>query len=395
MIWLIVNILGATLTAFYVGYFLLMKRKSQEERFNPKSIDEKKILYSPSTSILIPTYNEEKTILHKLNNLAKQTFSFSEIIVIDGASTDSTVKLVEEFSRSSELNLKVIREKERAGKATSLNKGFKHCNGEIVVISDSDAVWENDALGKAIYNFKDENVGAVTGRQILLNKDQNLATKVESSYRNMYEIIRVGESVLDSTPIFHGEISCFRRKLISEIDKSSMADDSELAILVRKKGYRTIYDPSVIFYEYAPPSFKSRLIQKMRRGQGLIKLLLRERGILFNPKYGTFGKVIFPAEFFMHVISPLLLIAFLISFIYGISLVDSLTLTNPIFFLGCFFLVASLIKFGLGRYILSFLSSQFTLLVSIGYLLTGKSQHKWPKIDEIRQLWDQSEQKMI
>ena len=209
------------------------KSKSWKSLHNP-SVK----VYAPSVSVVVPTYNEEDTIVHKLRNLMEQNYSNTEIIIVDGASEDKTVELIEKFVKDNGFDLKLIKEEERRGKASALNDVFKCCSKEIVVITDADATWEKDTLKKAVSNFSDPNVGAVTGRQILLNPNQSLATKVEKTYRNIYEVLRVGEQAIDSTPIFHGEISCFRRSLIENISEDSMADDSELAVKIRKKGFR-------------------------------------------------------------------------------------------------------------------------------------------------------------
>lgn len=368
---------GFVLFSFYMGYFIFMLRKSRQYRqLNTE--------YNHPVSVILPTYNEEATIKSKLRNLLDQNYPM-EVVLIDSASQDRTLSLAMEFMEDNELYMRIISEKERRGKASALNHAFKHCNYEIVVITDSDSIWEKGALKRAVSNFYYKEIGAVTGRQVLINADQTFTTKLEKSYRDIYEILRVGESVLDSTPIFHGELSCFRRNLIELINERSMADDSELAIKMRKKGFKSIYDPNVVFYEYAPPTPMSRFKQKVRRGQGLIELFLRERKLVFNNQYGPFGRIVFPAEFFMHVISPTLLFLFMGSFIL------SLDLFSVLFGAGILLISSLLIRvsteMNVLRLIFSFLQSQFILLISLFNHLLGRSQHKWGKIEEVRELW--------
>ncbi len=376
-------VIGFIFILFYSSYYLAMKAISRR-RWDIAS-DES---YSPEVSIIIATYNEEATIEKRLSNLMTQDYKGDlEVIVVDSASTDRTVELVEDFCKSSGLKVTILTEKERMGKAHALNYAFAHSSGEIVVMTDADAAWTSDTLSRVIANFADRRVGAVTGRQILLNPAQSQATKAEATYRSFYETLRLGESILDTTPIFYGEVAAYRRLLIDKVSEDSMADDSELALKARKRGFRAICDPRVIFYEYAPPSFKSRFIQKVRRGQGLIQLFLREWRFLFNLKYGKFGLIIFPAEFFMHLISPLLLLAFIALFIYEIVVLNFPLLIG----FGAALLLLSL-ALGLRRinvisFLVSFLNSQFILLVALFYQLIGRRQHKWRKIEEIRALW--------
>jgi cellulose synthase/poly-beta-1,6-N-acetylglucosamine synthase-like glycosyltransferase len=377
-------LIGSILFLFYAGYFLLTWTRSR--RRNPSN-DPSSWNYAPFVSVILPTYNEEDTIIHKLKNLMEQDYPNMEIIAIDGASKDRTVSLIERFGRDNGLRMKLIKEKERKGKASAINEALQHCSGEIVVITDADALWEKDALREALSNFADPKIGAVTGRQILLNPAQNWVTKAEKTYRDFYQVLRLGESAIDSTPIFHGELSCFRRSLIDAVSTDSMADDSELAIKVRKKGFRAVYDANAIFYEYAPPSLKSRYVQKIRRGQGLVQLFFRERKICLNPKYGNFGTIVFPSEFFMHVISPILVATLLVfslfSFIF-LNLENFLGLTvaaTALFVIPAFKGIDTL------SCLLSFLNSQLALFMSLIYFVAGKSQSKWKKVDEVRRLW--------
>ena len=372
---------GLILFSFYLSYYLYMKNFFKQLYLLPKKNNGN----NPFVSIVIPTYNEAYTIYDKLNNVVNQEYSNIEIIVIDGGSNDDTVKIINNYVKNNNIKLKLIIQNQRFGKAYDLNIAFKKCCGDVIVMTDADSIWEKDALKNAILNFSDQKIGAITGRQVLLNPNQNIATRIEKNYRKYYDILRIGESMLDSTPIFNGPMTCFRRSLTEYISNDSMADDSELAIEIRKKGYKTIYDPDVVFYEYAPPSFKSRVLQKVRRGQGLVKLFLEEHRIMFNTHYGKFGTVIFPAEFFMHIFSPILLIIFLISLLFNLYITNYLmllTLILLITFITWFFNKSVIV--GL---VLSFLDSQFILLISLIYNMFGKSQYKWKKVDEIRNFW--------
>lgn len=94
-----------------------------------------------------------------------------------------------------------------------------------------------------------------------------------------------------------------------------MADDAELALKIRKKGYKTVYSPAAIAYEVSPISLKSRIDQKSRRAQGHIRLIFQNLDVFLNPKLGKFGLIIFPANFFMMILSPWLI---LLTMVFGI-----------------------------------------------------------------------------
>ena len=108
--------------------------------------------------------------------------------------------------------------------------------------------------------------------------------------------------------------------------------------------------------------------------------------MLFNKKYGKFGMIVFPAEFFMHVVSPIMVFAFLVLFAYSLFLVGGYLLIGFLVALAIFFGALAIMKVKAANFILTFLSSQLTLLLSLTYHVFGKSQHKWKKVTEIRKL---------
>ncbi len=369
--------MAAFLAGFYSCYYAFVLVKSKKKR-------EKKDYYT-DVSIIVPVYNEEATIQRKLENLKTQEYNGpTEIIVIDSGSTDKTLELI-----NAENHIKILQQGKREGKASALNMAFPVCTGTIVVITDADALWAPTTLKEAISNFSDPFIGAVTGRQILLNPDQTRTTRIEKSYRNFYEVLRTGESIIDSTCIFHGEISCFRNGLIEPLPENTVADDSALAVAVRKKGFRTIYDPACIFYEYAPPTVTSRYTQKVRRAQGLIQLFSREWKILFNRKFGHFGMIVFPAEFFMHVVSPVLVFMFLIVLLW--TLLSNKYVGYSVLAVVFIFIILSTVHRKFFHVAVTFFQSQGILLISLLYLLLGRTQHIWPQVEEVRNLWQQKE----
>jgi cellulose synthase/poly-beta-1,6-N-acetylglucosamine synthase-like glycosyltransferase len=329
--------------------------------------------FRPKVSLVIPTWNEEKTILGKLENTLALNYPRNklEIIVIDSGSTDLTKKIVKKFKR-----VKLIEEKERNGKAIALNKAFKFCNGDIIVITDADSRLKKDILLKSMPYFSDPKVGALTGKLVLINPNENSATKIEKKYRDFYHLIRNAESILDSTTIFHGPFSAFRRDAIENIFEDSVADDTELAFRVRKNKFKTILVNEAIFWEYTPVKISERTKLKQRRAQGVVQVMFRFfTTFFFNSDYSLFGFLIFPVEFFMHVISPIFILTMIISSVF-------LPL-NILAGLLALLLIGLLIP-QVRSFIFTFLHTQYSCFNGIiGYFFKSNS-HKWEKIHGTR-----------
>lgn len=258
--------------------------------------------YLPFISVVIPTYNEEAIIASRLDSLVRTRYPDDrmEIVVVD-SSSDGTPEILESYSKKYPM-IRIIRDEERRGLATALNQAFRACKGEIVVKSDSDLTLAEDTIAKVVSHFSDPRVGAVTGRVNIANA----SAENEVRYRGLHEAIQLAESELDSVFMAH-TFSAYRRRLMKEYKEQEYGDETIQTLHIRKQGYKVVFDPDVKFYEDYPEDGKERLRQKIRRSEGLTRVLLENSTVCFNPKYGKFGTYVFPSNFFMFIISPILI----------------------------------------------------------------------------------------
>ncbi len=90
-------------------------------------------------SIITATYNNEKTIADTLYAVSSQTYANIEHIIIDGKSTDNTLKIINENNPK----LKIFSEKDN-GIYDALNKGIKHATGDIIGFLHADDIYANN-----------------------------------------------------------------------------------------------------------------------------------------------------------------------------------------------------------------------------------------------------------
>ncbi len=101
---------------------------------------------TPEVSIIIPTYNREKTILRAVQSALKQTYSDREIIVIDDAGTDRTGEVLKPLIDRQVIHY--IKLPENLGGSGARNKGIDHARGRFVAFLDSDDEWVPGKLEK-------------------------------------------------------------------------------------------------------------------------------------------------------------------------------------------------------------------------------------------------------
>lgn len=103
-------------------------------------------------SIIIPVYNCEKYIEETIKNIQQQTYSNWEIILIDDASTDNSVKKMKSYVDQKKIILICL--PENKGPAYARNRGIERAKGRYICFQDADDLWENEKLEKQLSYMK-------------------------------------------------------------------------------------------------------------------------------------------------------------------------------------------------------------------------------------------------
>lgn len=116
----------------------------------------------PLFSIIIPTYNSEKTLSVALDSITNQTFKNVEVLILDGLSTDNTLNIAEKYQTQFD-RIKIISEKDK-GIYDAMNKGIDLAKGEwLFFMGSDDTFYSNDVLSNVIRFIEDSNVKVFYG----------------------------------------------------------------------------------------------------------------------------------------------------------------------------------------------------------------------------------------
>ena len=305
-----VYILAILLVWTFVGYPLLMLRFALHRRD-----DNKDYSFQPFISILVPTFNEEAIIQKRIQNLQALKYPKDkfEILVVDSGSSDATMSVVERMCHESEApRVRLVCEDQRRGKASAINCGTAHAVGDIVLVTDANSLFDENVLAELAPNFENVKIGGVGGRYVVSNPENPLPS-VEQFYWELEDVLRTGESELDSACLFQGEINAWRKSIV-KADPAMIGEDLDMSIVIRKKGYKVAFEPKAICYEPAPISFAEQLTQKKRRCLGTIQNIFKHWHYLFAPR-DWYSLLIFPSHKGLLMFTPFMFIGILLGYV--------------------------------------------------------------------------------
>jgi len=333
--------------------------------------------HQPKVTILVPMYNEEKTIRLKLENLTKLRYPREklQILLVNDASTDDTLKEVSSFLKDNSLNISKVDMASRQGKTRALNLALDYARGEIMVVSDSDAFISPDILNKAMPFFADPTIGALVSREKLLESHISWVSQTEEFYYSLFSEIKLGESKVYSTIMFHGGFAAYRKTLLDKFNVGT--DDSGTALDIVQKGYRTIMIPEAVSFGVEFLAWKDKLNVKVRRATHKVKTWTRCLHLLVKRKLLLPKKIALPG-IFLHLFNP---IVFLMLFVTTIFL----WLSEPLTIVLTIPTILSILAIKrLRTMFIEVIQNNFFLLLAILSLLIGKEIIHWKTVQDPR-----------
>lgn len=332
----------------------------------------------PTVSIVVPTHNEKSIISQRIENFLSSDYPLQklEILFVDD-SDDSTPQIIQEYSKKNPC-IHLLSFDHRMGYSPSLIAGCKAAKGEIVVFAEASSFLAPDAIHNLVKNFNNPEIGAVTGKDVLLNLNEGMGQS-ENMYLKILDFVRRGESKMDSTVYMKGEAAAVRKGLILDLDKLDAPGtaDTAIALFVRSKGYRFIFDPEVRFFEYSPSTREGRVKQKTIRGANLIKVIWSFRALFFRRRFGKFGSIILPFNFAMLAFVPFLILLAAIS-------LAALAFFEPLLALTVWLVIGLSLAVGLIGFreiVLMFFDFEYSLLKAIFEIVFIRKSHD--KIDKV------------
>ncbi len=122
-------------------------------------------------SILIPAYNEENTIqviLEKVKEVTLPEGIQKEIVIVNDASTDSTVQKTEEYmEQNPDMDIRFFTQEVNKGKGAAINRAIQECSGDYMIVQDADLEYDPDEYNLLLKPVFMDNADVVYGSRFV------------------------------------------------------------------------------------------------------------------------------------------------------------------------------------------------------------------------------------
>jgi len=303
-------------------------------------------------SVLMPAYNEGRTVVDCVRSVLSLDYPQHEVIVINDGSTDDTLaQLVREFRlerremvvrrslktrgalraiyRSAAVPNLLVVDKEHAGKSQALNVGINLSRYPLFCTIDADSLFNDNALLRVVRPFLEDpdRVIAVGGQVRVANgcrvergrvvqpllPQSILAAFQVVEYLRAFVASRLGLSAMNNLLILSGVFSLFRKDVVIEAGgfrSDTVTEDMELVIRLhhymreQKRPYAIQFLPDPICWTEVPESIPGLARQRGRWHRGLIHSLWLHRSLWWSRSAGSIRWIGLPYYWLFEVLAP-------------------------------------------------------------------------------------------
>ncbi len=212
-------------------------------------------------SVIIPVYNEEKTLLEILKKVQKVPLN-KEVIIIDDGSTDKTREILMKIK---EKNVKILFHPKNVGKGGAIRTGIKEAKGDIIIIQDADLEYEPNDYCALIQPIVEDKSGVVYGsRELGRNKKSSLGFFWGGKLLSCMSNILYNAKITDEPTCY----KVFKKEILKSLNLRCRGFEfcPEVTAKLRKKGFK-IYEVPI---HYFPRSIREG--KKIRLRDGIVAI---------------------------------------------------------------------------------------------------------------------------
>lgn len=237
-------------------------------------------------TILVPCYNEAKTIDYTCKNLMNLKYSNYNVLFINDGSTDNTSQLIDKYTSTvpyfRKLDIGI-----NLGKANALNKGLELVDTPVVLVLDADSYIDKNTIYNLVKHFyKQPKLGAVTANVLVYEKNRPLAKIQAIEFTFIIGLIKRCQQMMGNLFSVSGCATMYSTHALLDCGKFSpntATEDIDITWRLQRKKYKVIFEPDAKVFIQVPLTFTNYLKQHKRWATGGWHLLKQHIGIFKDP----------------------------------------------------------------------------------------------------------------
>jgi cellulose synthase/poly-beta-1,6-N-acetylglucosamine synthase-like glycosyltransferase len=282
--------IGAVVYSYAVYPFVLMllasmRQAASDAAFVLRKVDRRRAPAAdlPAIDVVIAAFNEEVHIARRIENLLGLDYPADRLRVRVGSdgSSDGTAELLRAVT-DPRVDVQIY--PVNRGKASVLNDLVARATAPILVFSDANTEFDDQALRRLVAHFDNARVGGVSGELRLkrVNGDNQ-----DSLYWRIEQLLKTFEARIGALLGANGAIYAIRRELWRPLRVDTICDDFCVAMNVSAMGRRLVYDPTAWAEEETPSDIVDEYHRRVRIGIGNFQALVRQPEYLFRTSAAT------------------------------------------------------------------------------------------------------------
>jgi glycosyltransferase involved in cell wall biosynthesis len=119
-------------------------------------------------SIVVPVYNEERTLATLIARIYQSCGSHAQVIYVDDGSRDRSLEIIRSFARPQD----IVVTKENGGKGSAVREGYKHAQGTYTIVQDADLEYSPEEIPELLRYAEEHDLSALFGSRRLKKQKQ-------------------------------------------------------------------------------------------------------------------------------------------------------------------------------------------------------------------------------
>ncbi len=242
--------------------------------------------WQPTVSVLLPCYNEGRTVYNSIESISKSNYPTDrfEVIAQDDCSVDDSYEWMVKAQRDfTNIPIRVGRNVSNCGKARTVCNALAHSTAEVIISIDSDCIFHPDVIRELTACFAEPGIGSVGGRVGVSNPNDNIITAIQTIvYYAAFELYKIPENWTRSVCCISGCLFAIRRGLLVELEPILRArhwfgvpvnqgEDRFLTHQTLLRGYGTYINNDALCWTAVPNKLSVLFKQQLRWRSSIIR----------------------------------------------------------------------------------------------------------------------------